>query len=355
MNLRLALIVGAAAGLVGVGGCERRTETMSAPRSFGKQFELDTQRRRTSLLDRTDDVSTAEGKVVPDGETPAAGGAPYGPNRDTGILTFGATGGGVTAGGWTIDAEPRIASAGSDNASFDLRLLDVNTVESSYKELFDRGDALLQRGQFSQALLCFDEAKQINPRNYAAYVGEAFCYFQTQDFGKALAAIEFAIKSAPNLLMLYGHRGNIRARLGDYNGAIDDVTRLVKADPEDAAALATRAQLYSQVGNYQATIADYTAALKLKPGDVILLINRGVAHYRRRQMTEAVADATAVIEKQPNLIDGYFLRAVAKYQSQGAAAGRDDFDQAVRLGLDAKVADTWRRAFHPEGEPAVRP
>lgn len=354
MSLRFAILVGLSAGsLVAVCGCERRSESMPTRHSFGKQFELDTQRRRTSLLDRTDDVSTAEGTTATDGAASNSGSVR--PGRDSGILTFGATGGGVTAGGWTIDAEPQIASAGSDNASFDLRLLDVNTVESAYKELFDRGEALLQRGQFHQALLSFEEAKAINPRNYAAYVGEAFCYFQTKDFGKAQAAIEYAIKYAPNLLMLYGHRGNIRARLGDYNGAIDDFTRLIKDNPQDATALASRAQFYSQVGNHPAAIADYTAALKARPGDVVLLINRGVGYYRRRQMPEAIADATAVIERQPNLIDAFFLRAVAKYQSQGAAAGRDDFDQAVRLGLDAKVADTWRKAFHPDGEAAARP
>jgi tetratricopeptide (TPR) repeat protein len=354
MNLRLAIIFGLSAGLVGVGGCEHRSDSTSSQRAFGKQFELDTtQRRRTSLLDRTDDVSAAEGPSASGDDSSATGDSRYG--RDSGILTFGATGGGVTTGGWTIDAEPRIASAGGDNATFDARLLDVNTVETSYKEQFDRGEALLQRGQFQQALLCFDEAKQINPRNYAAYVGEAFCYFQTGDLGKAEAAIEFAIKLAPKVMLLYGHRGNIRARRSDYNGAIDDYTRLVKANPEDVGALATRAQLYNQVGNFQATIADYTAALKVKPGDPALLINRGVAHYRQRHMAEAVADATAVLEKQPNLIDGYFLRAVAKYQSQGAAAGRSDFDEAVRLGLDARVADTWRTAFHPEGGAAARP
>lgn len=352
MRWRFGILVGLSiGGIVAVGGCDTRPDTLRQRQAFGKQFELETQRRRTSLLDRTDDVSNAEGVTAPEKDK-ASSAVAGGWRSNSEAMALGPLAGDVTAGLWTFSEEQRVEA---NRKSVDVALVDANAVGADYKAAFDRGEEMMRRGDFTHALLCFDEAKAINPQSYAAYVGEAICYFNTNDFGKALAAIEYAIKYSPDQMLLYSHRGNIKARLGDYNGAIDDYTRIIKANPEDVGALASRAQFYTQIGNHTAAIADYTTGLKIKPGDVVLLINRGVSYYRRRMMKEAVADSTAAIERQPNFMDAYFLRAISKVQLVGNGAGREDFDEAVRLGLNAKMADMWRKVFHPEGETAARP
>jgi hypothetical protein len=74
-------------------------------------------------------------------------------------------------------------------------------------------------------------------------------------------------------------------------------------------------------------------------------------------MKEAAADATSAMDLQPNLIDAHFLRAVCRFHLQDVTGGSSDFDEAVRLGLDPKMAATWRLAFYPNeaGGPAALP
>jgi tetratricopeptide (TPR) repeat protein len=341
MPLRHALSVVVAALVVACGGCEKKV--VETPKgAAGKPFELNVNRRPSaSLLERAQKNESSYDSVT--GAPVEVG--PYGAAQTGGVLTFGTMEPGLaSARGKTAASN---GGAAANNPVFDARLLDVETVDKRYKESFDQGEKLLQAGQFDQALVKFDEAKTIDPKNHLAYVGEAFCYFNKKDFGKSLAAIDFAIASSPNTLLLYHHRSQIRAQLNDFTGAIDDMSRVIKANPRDVAALSQRAQFQMQLANFTAAVNDFTAALKERPGEVVCLINRGWAYFRMDRYEKSAADAGAALAMYPNLIDAFFLRSAARLRMQDMAGGKSDFDQAVRLGLDERMAAQLRPAYYP--------
>jgi tetratricopeptide (TPR) repeat protein len=327
------------------GGCGDNKRDQSL--GLGRRNEIDPFKgRQSTLIDRArrnEELNTT-GSSMPDD------GRPTGREKQTGVITFGAVGGltpGGALGGGLGESVVAAKPVKVDDKSFDLRMVEVNSVGADYKVQFDRGEELLKKGQFDQALVCFDEAKALNPKNYAAYVGEAFCYYRKENFGRALAAIDFAIRSAPDQTPLYSHRGNIRVMLGDQSGAIDDFTTVLNRTPDDLQTRATRASMYTQLKNYPAAVADYDALIKAQPNNVGALINRAVVYFHMRRQRDAIADATAVIKFEPRMIDAYFLRAIAYAQLNEAATGRPDYDEAVRLGLNEKAAANWRPAFYP--------
>lgn len=320
-------------------GCDKSVEQ---PKQTGKPFELNVARRPNSLLERAQKSETAADSLPKEASETIED---YGPGKTGGVLTFGATGGGVGSRGQILGkSQP---GGGPNNTTFDIRLLDVETVDKRYKEHYDRAQALLEAKQFDQALVAFDEAKAINPRNHSAYVGEAFCYFHKKNYGKSLAAIDFAIANAPNVPLLLNYRGQIRAQLGDFNGAIDDFSKIIKGDPRDAVSLSIRAQYEVETGSFQAAIADYNAALKERPNELVWVLSRGWAFFRAGRFREAAADATTLLQKEPKLIDAYFLRSAARWRMQDLVGGKSDFDEAVRLGLDEQRVNMLRPAFYP--------
>lgn len=319
-------------------GCgDNRTQTLG----YGRKNEIDPFKgRQPTLIDRArrqDDLQTSDSSAHEDGARST------GTGKQSGVITFG-SGGGLTPGGpLAVATKPTNA----DDKEFDLRLVEVASVGTDYKLQFDRGEELMKKGMLDQALLCFDEAKAIDPKNFAAYVGEAFCYFRKENYGRALAAIDFAIRTAPEQTALFSHRGQIRLMLADQSGAAEDFSTVLTRTPNDLQTRSNRAGVYTQLKNYPAAIADYDALIKAQPNNAGALINRAVVYYHMRRPKDAIADATAVMKIEPKMIDAYFLRAISYAAMNEAATGRADFEEAVRLGLNEKVAAGWRPAFYP--------
>jgi tetratricopeptide (TPR) repeat protein len=125
------------------------------------------------------------------------------------------------------------------------------------------------------------------------------------------------------------------------------MSRVIKENSRDAVALALRAQFESQLGNYPAAINDYTAALKEKPGELLWIYNRGWAHFNSGRFRDSSADAGKILELQPNVAEAYFLRSASKLRLNDLAGGKTDFDTAVQLKLDDRLAAQLRPVYYP--------
>lgn len=335
-----------ALAVVAICGCNPSKQEQAA-QSLNRRVDFDPFKdkpRTTGLIER----ATAEDNQLTSANTTATGSqTSSGSGRDKGSFTTFGFGAGV---GETPKGEGYfgLVNVSGADKSFDLNLLDVQNADKDYRDAYQLGEKFLNAQEYDKALAAFDDAQRLNPSNYAAYVGEGFCYFRKADYGKALAAMEFAIRAAPQMAALYAHRGHIYLRTGQNRQALDDFTKVLEAQPDDVGARVVRAQIYGLLDNQTAAIADYDLAIRAAPADPILLLNRAVAYYKSGRHKAAIDDASAALRLNPKLIDGYFLRAVAKLQLKDAAGGRPDFDEAVKLGLDPRVAAGWRPAFHPE-------
>lgn len=336
--LRRTLIIVAACLTALPTGCQQKANSLEDDVTVNRPSAIDPAKgRKSSLLDRVDDErkqADATGQSTTTGT--AATNTATTPSRSPGLFAFGSSG---------VD-DIQLASR-NDNSTLDLRLLETNNVETAYKVQFDRGEDLLNRGQFDQALICFDEAKNINPKYYQAYVGEAFAYFRKGDYGRSSAAIDQAIRVAPQIIVLYNHRAHISAQLGDVRKAIDDLNHVLKMQPEDVSSLLSRSQCHILLNNHAAAVTDYTSLLKLRPNDITLLMQRAISYFRLGKFKECVADTTAVIAQRQDQVDPFFVRAAARANLNDLSGGRSDFDEAVKLGLSPQLVTMWRPRFYP--------
>ncbi|WP_461201627.1 tetratricopeptide repeat protein [Anoxybacillus sp. TBDG-1] len=94
-------------------------------------------------------------------------------------------------------------------AEYTLDLLDILTIEQDDNEWFNYDDmlmkqeqarALLEKGEFQEAIALFEEMIEQHPENWAAYNNLALAYFYEGNVPKARQTIEYILKQNPGNL-----------------------------------------------------------------------------------------------------------------------------------------------------------
>lgn len=108
----------------------------------------------------------------------------------------------------------------------------------------EMGSNRLQDGRYDQALDYFNEALQLSPNHRGALMGRALVFIQTEQYGDAIAELDYLIEvlSTPltaddptgiaTLASAYANRGIVKDRIGRYEDALADYIEALKTDEE---------------------------------------------------------------------------------------------------------------------------
>ena len=194
--------------------------------------------------------------------TPAAPAQPHGKRR-----THAATppqGGGQPGAAAAVRATARDVVACVQTKQTDAAIAGCGRIIDDPKQkpkgraaaLFNRGNALLQKGSPDQAIADFDAAITLEPKNASAY----------------------------------NNRGSAKSEKGDPDGAIEDFNAAIKLNARDASAYFNRANALAAKGESARAINDYDAALKHNRRNVNAYIARGALLLAEGATAKARAD-----------------------------------------------------------------
>jgi tetratricopeptide (TPR) repeat protein len=96
---------------------------------------------------------------------------------------------------------------------------------ADYLAPLTQGIALNRKGQYDQAISCFNEALEINPKIYATYYGRGLAYHNKGQYDKAISDWTMAIEINPKYTEAYNNRGRAYAAKGRYDKACSDWRR----------------------------------------------------------------------------------------------------------------------------------
>ena len=96
----------------------------------------------------------------------------------------------------------------------------------------NRGVAYGKKGLYDQAIVDFNKAVELNPRDATAYYNRGISY----------------------------------GKKGQYDQAIVDFNKAIELDPRDAAAYYNRGISYEKRGQHDRAILDFTKAIEINPG-----------------------------------------------------------------------------------------
>jgi tetratricopeptide (TPR) repeat protein len=98
--------------------------------------------------------------------------------------------------------------------------------------LFNEGIALAKAGKNSEALVCFDQAIKIDPRNFYAWQCRGYIFEQMGRLPEALVCFEKTIELDPNNADAWLNKGDVLFCLQRLTEAADCFDKSIELDPE---------------------------------------------------------------------------------------------------------------------------
>ena len=222
-----------------------------------------------------------------------------------------------------------------DNAHAAEDLNRAAKIDSSNKgadKIIEESEALVKRGNFTEALNLLNQAAELFPDNQFVFVNRGNIYNNNfRDFDKAIVDYNKTIALNDKFSWPYHNRAIALGRLKRWDEAIADYGRAIELNPTFAAAYNGRAWAYCQIGNFEAAIVDANKALELMPNEANYFDTRATAYAGLGRFDDALADMNKAIKLSP---EGWLYHGRGKiYKLMGdEAKAKSDFDKAKQLG-----------------------
>jgi tetratricopeptide (TPR) repeat protein len=145
---------------------------------------------------------------------------------------------------------------------------------------------------YDRAIAALDEAIRLDPKNALAFYNRGRAYANKRDVDRAIGDYNEAIRLDPKYVLAFHSRGLAYMAKGDNDRAIADFNEIIRLDPKDAWAFHNRGQAYESKGDNDRAIADYNEAIRLDPNEPSAFCSRGLLKLKINK-----ASGNADIEK----------------------------------------------------------
>lgn len=207
---------------------------------------------------------------------------------------------------------------------------------------FTRGVEAYQEGKNQDALDWFDKEISEHPDNGYAYIYISALRYGNDEYGKALSAINQALKKLPKkdkeyTAVAYGNRAGIYLTMEDTISALRDYDTAIKLEPQNKKHYDRRAQVYFEQHKYDLADADYQQMISLDPGDVMGYMGIGRNAKEQGHYDDALQRFNHVIKMEPDYDSGYSFRAECYIAQKKYSEAIDDIIKALSISGDRKA------------------
>lgn len=137
-------------------------------------------------------------------------------------------------------------------------------------------------------------------------------------------AIDSGKLTPVQLSLAHIFRGNGWENKQEYDRAFADYDEAVRLDPNSSSALGGRGNLHRIKGDLTAAIDDFNAAIHLDPRRASNYANRATAWYAKGDLGKASADYDEALRRDSNDFGAYMLRGFYRYDTGDFKGAVDD-------------------------------
>jgi tetratricopeptide (TPR) repeat protein len=142
---------------------------------------------------------------------------------------------------------------------------------------------------------------QQNPNDAIAFYNRGQLYARNGDFSRAVIDFDQAIRLDPNNAAAFNNRCWARGASGDLDLALKDCNEALRLRPDFADALDSRGLVYLKLNLNGNAVADYDASLRLRPNQASSLFGRGIGKVRIGKNAEGNSDIAAAKTINPGI------------------------------------------------------
>lgn len=207
---------------------------------------------------------------------------------------------------------------------------------------YNRGMEEMNNNNWEEALDYFNKELSDNPKNGYAYAWIGTIHANQGENGRALSAIDNAIKLIPKkdavfLSGTYSIRGQVYCELKDTVKALSDFAMTIKLAPKEVDGYEKRAQIYYEQQKYDMADADYLAIKKIDQGSVISYMGIGRDRMGQKRWEEAIEQFSYVTNLFSDYSSAYSYRAEAYLALEKWNEATDDIVTALKIDYDNKA------------------
>jgi tetratricopeptide (TPR) repeat protein/tRNA A-37 threonylcarbamoyl transferase component Bud32 len=198
-------------------------------------------------------------------------------------------------------------------------VLDVSGTELEARELMDKAYSLTELGRGAEALIAYDRALALQPKNAWAWARKARALRLLHRYDEARATYDHALRLDPSYAWALKGKGIVLERLGDLNGALSAHQRAAQLDPTDVWHWHNQGDIYQKLGRYGEAIAVLEEALRVDPQHTNSWAKLGQVLRLMRHYEQALAAYERALSLDPKYAwahNGYglTLKALGDYE-----------------------------------------
>lgn len=155
------------------------------------------------------------------------------------------------------------------------------------------------QGKYDEAIVCFDQAIEIDSLDPASYTDRALAFSYNQDYPNAIADFEKVLtldSTGRQAEAAYFYLGKIKMLTYENEAAIPYFDKLIDLVPTDAEAYFLRGTAKSNVMDSDGAIADFDKAIEQQPNYMEAYANRGVQKINKLPVEQKVSKSIKCIE-----------------------------------------------------------
>lgn len=207
---------------------------------------------------------------------------------------------------------------------------------------YQRGVEAYSNGEYDEALEYLNKEVELHADNAYAYSYIAVVDLVYEDYGKALKAINTAMKCVHKKdkelkTFAFYVRATVYEGLDRYGDALADLNSAVAVGTKALYVYQARAELYSALENYEASDADYLSMLKIDADNVDARIGLGNNAVDTEQYKKALDYANEAVALYPDQASAYSLRAKAYAGLEDYAGVASDIISGIELGDESSM------------------
>lgn len=239
-----------------------------------------------------------------------------------------------------------------DMNSEDNNSTDNNSTDADYYG--ELGDDFYDKNDFDNALINYNKAIQLNPRDARVYIRRGFIYHYTGEVAKAYEDYETAITLNPALNKEdYIKCMNFDSGSEDPNPGIRACTSTINEFPGFGLAYYKRGAIYYNAKNYTTSLQDFNKSISLRANFTNSYVYRGLIYSNTDRDNLAIAEYTKAIqlfgENDPKAYLPFNARGIS-YESLGnLKQAANDYRKAYQLNPNyTKAKENYDRVVQKQ-------
>jgi len=209
----------------------------------------------------------------------------------------------------------------------------------SAKELYKKGQELLEHNDFKNALYYFKKVIEKDPDYPNAYFKIGYCNGGLDSNENAIEAYKQAVRINPDYGDAYFNLGNAYDHIGCYVEAIDAYKQAINIKPDDAQAYYQLGLAHDNLAHYTEAIDAYKKAILIKPDYAEAYNGLAGSYSRLGRLDEAIETYKQCIRIKPDFELPHFNLGLAYGRLHRFEDGIDEFQKVA--SINPKFADAY--------------